>query len=161
MPWRPGSSYVDLHTRMHHEVAELLVHFALCVRCTAQSAFEQAITDQFFPHGLGHLLGLQTHDVGGQFANASGEIAAPPDRFPSLRYTRAIAVDHVFTVEPGLYFIPMLLDELAASDARNGRELAKVDAFRPFGGIRIEDNVLVTAQGAENLTRPAFDRAAK
>ncbi len=157
---RPGLSYVDLHRRMHHEVAQLLVRFGF-VRCTAQSAFEQAITDKFFPHGLGHLLGLQTHDVGGHFANEDGDKVEPPERFPSLRYTRAIDADHVFTVEPGLYFIPMLLDELAESDARRDVDWAKVDAFRPCGGIRIEDNVLVTAAGAENLTRPAFARQSR
>ena len=152
---RPGLSYVDLHTRMHHETAALLVDFGL-VTCSAENAFERKITDAFFPHGLGHLLGLQTHDVGGHFANADGDEQAPPERFPALRYTRTIEAGHVFTVEPGLYFIPTLLDVLAASDAADDVDWPKVDALRPCGGIRIEDNVVVTADGAENLTRPAF-----
>ena len=152
---RPGLSYVDLHQRMHLEVGDLLARFGL-IKCSAQSAFEREMTDTFFPHGLGHLLGLQTHDVGGQLANDSGDTAAPPERFPSLRYTRSIAEGHVFTVEPGLYFIPMLLEALAGSDAGRDVDWMKVDALRPCGGIRIEDNVLVTADGAENLTRPAF-----
>ncbi len=154
---RPGLSYVDLHSRMHREIAELLVDFEF-VRCSAEAAFEHAITDAFFPHGLGHLLGLQTHDVGGQLANANGDIAPPPARFPSLRYTRAIETGHVFTIEPGLYFIPLLLDKLAASDAADEVHWKRVNGFRPCGGIRIEDNVLVTTTGVENLTRPAFAR---
>ena len=152
---RPGTSYVDMHRHMHLETAELLVRFGL-VSCSAEAAFERKITDAFFPHGLGHLLGLQTHDVGGQLANATGDVAEPPERFPSLRYTRTIEENHVFTVEPGIYFIPMLLDALAESEAGKDVNWAKVDALRPCGGIRIEDNVLVTASGVENLTRPAF-----
>ena len=152
---QPGTSYVDMHRHMHLEAAELLVRFGL-VTCSAESAFDRKITDQFFPHGLGHLLGLQTHDVGGHLANAAGDEAAAPERFPSLRYTRTIEPNHVFTVEPGIYFIPMLLDALAESDAGKDVNWRKVDALRPCGGIRIEDNVLVTAGGVENLTRPAF-----
>ncbi len=152
---RPGVSYVDLHERMHLATAELLVRFDF-VRCSAESAFERKITDHFFPHGLGHLLGLQTHDVGGHFANANGDEAKPPARFPTLRYTRVIEVGHVFTVEPGIYFIPLLLDALAGDEAGKDVNWAKVNAFRPYGGIRIEDNVLVTADGVDNLTRPAF-----
>ena len=152
---RAGLSYVDLHTRMHHETADLLVRFGL-IRCTAESAFDRKITDAFFPHGLGHLLGLQTHDVGGKLANAEGDEAESPERFPSLRYTREIDSGHVFTVEPGVYFIPMLLDALRDSEAGADVNWAKVDALRPCGGIRIEDNVVVTSDGADNLTRPAF-----
>ena len=152
---RAGLSYVDLHTRMHHQTADLLVRFDL-VRCSAESAFDRKITDAFFPHGLGHLLGLQTHDVGGKLGNADGDEVESPERFPSLRYTRQIDVDHVFTVEPGVYFIPMLLDALHESKAGVDVNWAKVDALRPCGGIRIEDNVVVTSDGADNLTRPAF-----
>ena len=156
---RPGTSYVDLQAQMHLAVGALLARFGF-VRCSAESAFERAITDAFVPHGLGHLLGLQTHDVGGQLVNEEGELAAPPARFPNLRYARAIEAGHVITVEPGLYFIPLLLDALAATDAGRDVNWERVDAFRPCGGVRIEDNVLVTSGGAENLTRPAFAAAA-
>ncbi|MYD99482.1 MAG: Xaa-Pro dipeptidase [Gammaproteobacteria bacterium] len=154
---RPGLAYVDLHVHMHWEIAELLTHFGF-LRCSAESAYEQSITGKFFPHGLGHLLGLQTHDVGGQFINENGDIGEPPERFPKLRFTRPLETDHVFTVEPGLYFIPALLAELKESDAAGDVDWAKIEAFIPCGGVRIEDNVLVTADGVENLTRPAFER---
>ena len=153
---RPGLPFVDLQILMHREVADLLVRFDI-VRCSADSAYERGITDKFFPHGLGHLLGLQTHDVGGHFADETGAVSEPPDRFPKMRFTRAIEPGYVFTVEPGIYFIPSLLEDLAASDAGSDVNWPKLDAMRPFGGIRIEDNVVVTADGVENLTRGAFD----
>lgn len=149
---RPGMTYVDLHVRMHREVADLLVRFDF-VRCSAEAAFDLKITDAFFPHGLGHLLGLQTHDVGGQFGAPDGTVTEPPERFPTLRLTRTIEPGQVFTVEPGLYFIPMLLRAIEERDAVNW---AKVESFMRCGGIRIEDNVAVQAAGVENLTRPAF-----
>ena len=149
---RPGMTYVELHVKMHREIAELLVRFGF-VRCSAEAAFDLKITDAFFPHGLGHLLGLQTHDVGGQFGAPDGTVTEPPERFPTLRLTRNIEPGQVFTVEPGLYFIPMLLDAIGERDAVNWD---KVEPFLRCGGIRIEDNVVVTADGVENLTRPAF-----
>jgi len=149
---RPGMTYVDLHVRMHQEVADLLVRFDF-VRCSAEAAFDLKITDAFFPHGLGHLLGLQTHDVGGQFGAPDGTVTEPPERFPTLRLTRNIEPGQVFTVEPGLYFIPMLLNAIEERDAVNW---AKVESLMRCGGIRVEDNVAVQADGVENLTRPAF-----
>ncbi|MDE0193649.1 MAG: M24 family metallopeptidase, partial [Gammaproteobacteria bacterium] len=62
-----------------------------------------------------------------------------------------------FTVEPGIYFIPSLLKDLAESEAGRDVNWPKVETLMPCGGIRIEDNVLVTSDGVENLTRPAFE----
>ena len=154
---RPGVSYVDLHERMHRIVGELLARFGL-VRCRADAAFETGITDVFFPHGLGHLLGLQTHDVGGWLTAPDGSVSPPPERYPALRLTRPIEARQVFTIEPGIYFIPQLLDQ--AGDAPHASEIVwpRVESLMPCGGVRIEDNVLVTRDGAENLTRPAFRR---
>ena len=151
---RPGTSYIELQEQMHRAVATVLARFGFA-RCSAESAFDLGITDAFIPHGLGHLLGLQTHDVGGALA-ANGETVPAPERFPSLRYTRDIAAGHVITVEPGLYFIPMLLDALAETDAGAEVNWPKVREFLPCGGIRIEDNVVVGETATDNLTRPAF-----
>ena len=151
---RPGTSYIPLQEGMHHAVADLLVRFGF-IKCSAESAFERKISDVFVPHGLGHLLGLQTHDVGGQLANENGDTAEPPERFPTLRYTRSIEAGHVITVEPGLYFMPVLLDQLKRSEAAGDINWAKVEEFLPCGGIRIEDNVAV-GESTENLTRTAF-----
>ena len=154
---RPGVSYVDLHERMNRGIGELLAWFGI-VRCQADAAFETGITDVFFPHGLGHLLGLQTHDVGGWLTTPDGCTSPPPERYPSLRLTRRIEPRQVFTIEPGIYFIPQLLD--LAAGGQNASEIVwpRVESFLPYGGVRIEDNVLVTGDGVENLTRPAFRR---
>ncbi len=85
--------------------------------------------------------------------NARGETQTPPPEYPSLRTTRSTAVGQVFTIEPGLYFIPVLLEPERNSARGKLINWALVDELTPLGGIRIEDNVLVTASGVENLTR--------
>lgn len=154
---RPGISYVDLHERMSRSIGELLAGFGL-VRCEADTAFESGITDVFFPHGLGHLLGLQTHDVGGWLAAPDGRVSPPPERYPALRLTRRVEARQVFTIEPGIYFIPQLLERAAKAPYANEISWPRVESFLPYGGIRVEDDVLVTGDGCENLTRPAFQR---
>ena len=155
---RPGIGYLDLHVDMHRRLCDLLVEFHL-VRCTAEAAFELGISRTFLPHGLGHLLGLQVHDVGGHQAARDGDLSPPPSEYAALRLTRTTAAGMVFTVEPGLYLIPMLLDELRASDAGAEVNWPAVEALAPCGGIRIEDNVLVTGTGTHNFTREAFAAA--
>jgi Xaa-Pro aminopeptidase len=104
----------------------------------------------FFPHGLGHMLGLATHDAGGCLAGRT-----PSDRF-GLKWLRAdlpLQEDYIVTIEPGIYFIPALLDEPGRRERyRDSVNWDRVDALRGFGGIRIEDDVRVTATGAEVLT---------
>ena len=114
------------------------------------------MTAAFYPHGLGHLLGIQVHDVGGHFGDDAGTIVEPPAEHPHLRFTRTLETDQVLTIEPGLYVIDLLLAELA--DAPGGKLLnhERIDWLRPYGGIRIEDNVRVLEDGCENLTREAF-----
>ena len=155
---RPGMSYLDLHLDMHRRLCALLVESGL-VRCTAEAAFELGISRTFLPHGLGHLLGLQVHDVGGHLAGPGGERSPPPPEHAALRLTRSTVPGMVFTVEPGLYLIPMLLDALRASDAAAEINWPAVEALAPCGGIRIEDNVLVTETGTRNFTREAFAAA--
>jgi Xaa-Pro dipeptidase len=155
---RIDTDFVALHETMHRGIAELLVEFGL-VSCSAEQAFDDGITDTFLPHGLGHLIGLQTHDVAGHMVSRDGGMRQPPHRYPALRLTRPVADGHVFTIEPGLYFIPMLLDALRASAAGNAVNWASVERFLPYGGIRIEDNVLVQGDRIVNLTRDAFAAA--
>lgn len=152
---RPGRSYLDLHEEAHRRVGILLAEHSL-VSCTAESAFESGITRAFLPHGLGHLIGLQTHDVGGQQVDADGHLAPPPAAYPALRLTREVSAGMVFTIEPGLYFIPQLLTELRGAPAGSDVRWSEIEKLVPFGGIRIEDNVVVTDGVPENLTRDAF-----
>ena len=153
---RPGMTFADLHVQMHQQLGQVLADADL-VSCSPEQAFEDAVTEDFCPHGLGHLLGLQVHDVGGHLADDKGNSAPPPEQYPNLRFTRAVDLDHVFTIEPGLYFIQSLLtDAKADRQKRNLINWNVVDALQGYGGIRIEDNVRVLADGVENLTRNAF-----
>jgi Xaa-Pro dipeptidase len=149
----PGIAYPELHRRTHRAVAELLQRWDL-VRMAPADMVASGVTAAFFPHGVGHLLGLQVHDVGGNMADESGTALEPPADFPKLRFLRALEPGHVVTVEPGIYFIDSLLAGLKTGPAAGQVNWDKVDELRKFGGIRIEDDVLVTATGRENLTRP-------
>jgi Xaa-Pro dipeptidase len=120
---------------------------------------ETGVTAAFFPHGLGHLLGIQVHDVGGHQENEAGGTIDPPSGHPFLRLTRILDENMVVTIEPGLYVIDMLLDELRGTPAENHVNWRTVDWLRPFGGVRIEDDIRVLPDGAENLTREAFANA--
>lgn len=155
---KPGLNYLALHESTHRAIGELLAEFEF-VSCSGADAFESGITDAFIPHGLGHLIGLQTHDVAGHMVSPDGGTRPPPERYSALRLTRNIAADQVFTIEPGLYFIPMLLDELRAKATGKQVNWPVVERYLRFGGIRIEDNIHVTADGPVNLTRDAFAAA--
>ncbi len=157
---KPGVDYETLHLATHTKIAEILREREL-VRMDPDDMVSGGVTRRFFPHGLGHLIGLQVHDVGGWMQNDGGETKPPPDEHPFLRLTRRLDVDYVMTMEPGIYFIETLLDELRRSPHSGAVNWQKVDRLRKFGGIRIEDDVCVTVDGHENLTRDAFVQLAK
>ncbi len=155
---RAGVDWRDVHLSSHRLVAELL-HDADVIKCDADEAVETGVSSVFLPHGLGHLLGLQVHDVGGFLKSPEGGSIAAPEGHPFLRLTRVLEENFVVTMEPGLYFIDALLAQ-ARADHRGARiNWPRVDHFRPYGGIRIEDNLAITAAGCENLTRDAFAAA--
>ncbi len=154
---KPGVDFVVLHAFTHRQLAGVLRDHQI-VQCSADEAVARGITRGFLPHGLGHLLGLQVHDAGGRLADATGRKREPPAQDPHLRLTRTLQPGVVVTIEPGLYFIPSLLRALLAkNEAQLNR--AMIERLVPFGGIRIEDNVEVTADGHRNLTREAFAAA--
>ncbi|MEM9173229.1 MAG: Xaa-Pro dipeptidase [Pseudomonadota bacterium] len=150
-----GADYRELHQRMHTLLAGVLTDTGIGKGST-EGLIESGITRVFLPHGMGHYLGLQVHDVGGHLLDAQGTPTERPEQDPALRLTRSLAENEVLTVEPGLYFIPMLLDPLRESPNKDLLNWQKVDALTPYGGIRIEDNVRVLHDGHENLTRDAF-----
>ncbi|KGQ70460.1 proline dipeptidase [Chelonobacter oris] len=151
---QPGYHYLSYHTMMQQSIAEMLHEFDL-VRLSAEQIFEEGINRTFFPHGLGHLLGLQVHDVAGFQQNRRGTHKAPPEAYPSLRCTRNLEPNMVLTVEPGLYFIPLLLNPWRDHPLGARFNWQKIDCFTAYGGIRSEDNIVITADGAENLTQKA------
>ncbi len=142
---RPGVEYEALHDRSHELMAAALIEVGLG-RGSADELVARGVTRALFPHGLGHSLGLQVHDVG-----LKPRAPRPDNRY--LRNTTVIEVDHVFTVEPGCYVIEQLLAPLRADDRAALLDWGRVDRLARFGGVRIEDDVVVGATGVRNLTR--------
>jgi len=149
---KPGKSYIDLHVETYRDIGNVLAEFGF-INCDADTAVETGIISTFFPHGLGHHLGLQTHDVGGFMADERGTHLNTPAQHPFLRTSRVIEATQVFTIEPGLYFIDSLLGDLKQSAHAGLVNWQLVDEMRPFGGIRIEDNIIVHQTHNENMTR--------
>lgn len=149
---KPGIKYGELHLDCHQRVAQVLSEFKI-VNLSPEAIIEKGISSTFFPHGLGHHLGLQVHDMGGFMVDERGTHQAPPEGHPFLRCTRLIEANQVFTIEPGLYFIDSLLADLAQTGNNQYINWQTVEAFKPFGGIRIEDNVIVHQDRNENMTR--------
>ncbi|MAF84227.1 MAG: Xaa-Pro dipeptidase [Gammaproteobacteria bacterium] len=152
----PDISFVDLHASAHEAIGSLLQATGI-VSTAITDPVEAGITAAFFPHGLGHYLGLQVHEVGSSYADTAGTETERSARYPKLRLNRTLETGQVLTIEPGLYFIDSLLDELRTQPAGKAINWEKVAHLKKFGGIRIEDNVLVTDDGQENLTRPVFE----
>ncbi len=152
-----GSDFVALHEQMHLMIADLLNRFGI-ITANPEIQLEQGITSTFYPHGLGHFLGLQVHDVGGWQHDEAGTLEKPPANHPFLRLTRKLEAGHVITIEPGVYFIPQLLKELKNSPSSEHVNWAMVEQLLPYGGIRIEDNICVQTDGSENYTRDGFGK---
>ncbi len=152
---RAGIDYRELHLDTHRLTAGVLIDSGLASG-DADTLMSEGVTSAFMPHGIGHLLGIQVHDVAGFMESENGSTIDPPSGHPYLRLTRVLEEDMVLTIEPGLYIIDMLLENLRGTPAESLVNWGAVDALRPFGGIRIEDNVRVLADGCENLTRDAF-----
>ena len=152
---KAGVDFKNLHLLTHRKVADLLVAVGLASG-SADALIENDVTAAFFPTGLGHLLGIQVHDVGGFMQDEDGGTIDRPSGHPWLRLTRTLEVDQVLTIEPGTYVIDMLLENLEGTPGAAMVIKDKVDWLRPFGGARVEDNVRVLADGCENFTRAAF-----
>ncbi|MDP8986034.1 MAG: Xaa-Pro dipeptidase [Pseudomonadota bacterium] len=155
-----GRDYREVHLTAHRLLGDAM-HEVGITNVPGEDALEQGVTSVFFPHGIGHLLGLQVHDVGGVMGDVSGAERERPAGHPYLRLTRILEPGVVVTVEPGIYFIDSLL-----AAARNRAHHALIDwdvveELRPYGGVRIEDNVVTTAAGPENMTRDAFRSATR
>jgi Xaa-Pro dipeptidase len=142
---RVGTPYEQLHDESHRQVGAILREVGL-IRAGVEEAVASGITRSFYPHGLGHSLGLQTHDVG-------CGLRPPRADNPFLRNTSDVAAGQVFTIEPGIYFIEALLGELRAKPQGSLVDWNVVEALAPLGGVRIEDDLHVLADGARNLTR--------
>jgi Xaa-Pro aminopeptidase len=145
----PGVETVDIHFGSCRDLVEGLVALDL-LRGSVDSLIEREVHLLFYPHGIGHLVGLGVRD-------ASGSLPGRPKRTePALRNQRTdfpLEPGYVLTIEPGIYFVPALLND----EGRRKRypdcvNWEKASSLIGLGGIRIEDNVLVTKDGRENLT---------
>ena len=149
---RPGIEFRELHLAAARQIADGLVQLGI-LRGDPQGLVDSDAHATFFPHGLGHMIGLSTHDAGGCLAGRTAS-----DRF-GLKWLRAdlpLDTDYVVTIEPGIYFIPAVLNDAAWRDRfRDAVNWDLVDSLMPFGGIRIEDDVRVTTDGAEVLSAGA------
>lgn len=156
---RAGTDYRQIHLDAHLALAGILKDFGV-IRVSPEAAVATGVSSAFFPHGIGHGIGLQVHDVAGFAASDEGGTIAKPDGHSYLRLTRVLEPGMAVTIEPGLYFIDMLLDEVKKNGHGDSVDWARVEAFKPFGGIRIEDDVVCTEGAPLNLTREGFDEAA-
>ena len=155
---RAGTDYRQIHLDAHLALAGILHDFGI-VTVSAEAAVATGVSSAFFPHGIGHGIGLQVHEVAGFAASDAGGTIPRPDGHPYLRLTRTLESGMVVTIEPGLYFIDMLLDELKQQGKGGSVNWDAVARFKPYGGIRIEDDVVCTDGAPENLTRDGFAAA--
>lgn len=153
---RAGVHWPTLHLTAHHRIAALLREVGV-LRCSPDEAVSSGASRIFLPHGLGHLLGLQVHDVAGFHPSPEASAVQPPAGHEALRLTRHLEAGMVVTMEPGLYFIDLLLHQARSAPFAACIDWQAVERFHRYGGIRIEDNLHVTATGSENLTRSAFE----
>jgi Xaa-Pro dipeptidase len=151
---RADLDYRDLHVDTHVRIASILSDAGV-INVSAEDAVATGLSSVFYPHGLGHFIGLQTHDVAGLIDNEGIEIPRP-EGHPFLRLTRKLEVGNVLTIEPGFYFIDSLLENWKEQGDASAVNWDVVQKLAPFGGIRIEVNVAVTDSGSNNLTRTAF-----
>jgi Xaa-Pro aminopeptidase len=151
-----GSEWRDVHRTAALVIASGLVEFGL-LRGEPENLVEQGAQAVFFPHGVGHMVGLGVRDAGGVLRGREPD----PDEFPRLRVDLPLLPGYVMTVEPGIYFVPALLHDREFRERhRQTVNWDRAEEMLDFGGIRVEDNVLVTADGPEVLTVDVAQSAA-
>jgi Xaa-Pro aminopeptidase len=144
----PGVEWLDVHRAAATAIAEGLADFGL-LRGEVGTLVESGAVSLFFPHGIGHMVGLGIRDAGEVLRGRTG--TAPGQ--PAIRVDLPLEPGHCFTVEPGVYFVPALLrDEERRRQHRDTVDWDRVDGLLGFGGIRIEHDVLITEGGCEVLT---------
>ncbi len=152
---RPGTSYWDVHCATVRYMLEQLKALDF-VRGDVDEMVACGISGLFMPHGLGHNMGIDVHDMEDLGENYVGygdeRQRSPLLGMGNLRMARDLKPGHVVTDEPGIYFIPALIEQWKREGTDKGFvNYAKLEGYYDFGGIRLEDDVLVTADGARRL----------
>jgi len=155
---RPGVRFRDIHLAVAAALVSRLKDLKL-MKGDGDAAVAQGAHALFFPHGLGHMLGLDVHDMEGLGETHVGYDGAVrrSEQFglAYLRMARELRPGHVLTVEPGIYFIPALIDDWRAKGKFvDFIDYDRVDRYRGFGGVRIEDDIVVTDRGCRVLGPP-------
>lgn len=150
---KAGVRYSEYHIQMHQRIAGLLHKYGIVKGISEEEMVSEGLTTPFLPHGLGHALGLQVHDAGGFMQDDKGTHLAAPAMYPFLRCTRIVEPGMVLTIEPGFYFIDSLLAPWREGKYRSHFDWHLIEHFKPFGGIRIEDNIIIHDNKIENMTR--------
>jgi Xaa-Pro aminopeptidase len=145
---RPGVEWREVHRSAALVIGEGLVELGI-LRGDVESLFERGAISLFFPHGVGHMVGLGVRDAGGVLRDRS----EPGPGFPRLRVDLPLEAGYAMTVEPGIYFIPpMLGDQTKREQLGTAVNWNRVEEMLDFGGIRLEENILITKDGCEVLT---------
>jgi len=151
----PGTRYRDIHRLAAQALATGLVDLGI-LRGDPVALAEEGVVALLFPHGVGHLLGLDVHDMedlGDRASYAPGRQRATQFGLAALRLDRDLLPGMAVTIEPGLYLAPAILDDpVLARLAGDRLNRARLEQFGDVRGIRIEDDVLVTDGGREVLT---------
>ncbi|OIP01801.1 MAG: Xaa-Pro aminopeptidase [Bacteroidetes bacterium CG2_30_33_31] len=154
---KPGIFYKDVHTLAAKTIFDGLKNLGL-TRGNTDEAVAAGAHALFMPHGLGHMMGLDVHDMEDLGENIVGyeDNQKRSEQFGTayLRLARELKPGFVLTDEPGIYFIPALIDKWINEKINNQYiNFEKVNQYRDFGGIRLEDDILVTTDGGRNLGR--------
>jgi Xaa-Pro dipeptidase len=155
---KPGANYKTVHMKTAEVIAEGLKALGF-IKGNIKSVIEAGAHALFFPHGVGHLMGLDVHDMENYGENNFGYDAKTKRStqfgLKYLRFARPLVPGIVLTVEPGIYFIPQLIDQWQGEKKfKEFIDYDRVNQYRSFGGIRIEDNVIVTQKGSRVLGKP-------
>lgn len=151
---KPGASWDEIHLEAHRILIKEFFRLGIFKKeFLEQEVFDSNISARFFPHGLGHLLGMDTHDVGG-YPNYED----PDPKLKYLRLRRRLKKGMVITDEPGVYFSPFLLEEVLKDEAVSKFiDMRVLDNYWYIGGVRIEDDLLITDDSFENFTHITSD----
>ena len=144
---RPGVMWRDVHLHAARVITEGLLQLGI-LKGSLSTLLEKEVSSAFFPHGVGHLVGLRVRDAGHE-ENINPKIYAGA----RLRVDIELEENHLITVEPGCYFIASLLNS-ADIQSKFKEEIvwSEVEKWKDIGGVRIEDNILITKGGNDNLT---------
>ena len=154
---RPGITYREIHLQSNRIMIEGLLDLGL-LQGDVHEMLEQGVGGLFMPHGLGHMIGMDVHDMenlGEDHVGYAGLARSTQLGLKSLRLARKLEENFVITVEPGIYFIPELIEKMKTENRwKDFVNYEKLEAYYDFGGIRIEDDVHVVSGGSKILGEP-------